>query len=211
MMKNLFLASSAALALLGSSALASTIDLTDGVFSVTGAPAVTGLGPTGFSETADGVVFTFSNPSSRGTNQFSLGNNGVAVGGGGVSAFSFDFSVDTDVTLLGYAGFNQTFLVAPNLTLSEGSTVLDSGVAFSATGSNSSAAVNEAFSGGAMPLLTAGTIYSVTVNNPGVTTSGFLTAIEFEAVAAQPIPLPAGLPLLLAGIGGLAWLRRRQG
>ncbi|MFL4469042.1 VPLPA-CTERM sorting domain-containing protein [Tateyamaria armeniaca] len=210
-MRKLFVASSAVLALLGSGALASTIDLTDGVFAVTGAPGGPGLGPTAFTETADGVTFTFSNPISRGTNQFSLGSTGVAVGGGGVSAFSFDFSVDQDVTLSSYSGYNRgAGLVDPSLSLSLGATVIDSGVAFSGTGSNASAAMVEMFSGGAMPLLTAGVTYSVSVNNPSATTLGFLTAIEFETVAAPPVPLPAGLPLLLAGLGGFAVMRRRQ-
>lgn len=34
--------------------------------------------------------------------------------------------------------------------------------------------------------------------------------VETETFAATPIPLPAGLPLLLAALGGLAVLRRRQ-
>jgi hypothetical protein len=28
---------------------------------------------------------------------------------------------------------------------------------------------------------------------------------------ATPVPLPAGLPLLVTALGGLAWLRRRTG
>lgn len=32
----------------------------------------------------------------------------------------------------------------------------------------------------------------------------------FDFTASHPIPLPAALPCLLAGLGGLAWLRRRS-
>jgi probable HAF family extracellular repeat protein len=42
--------------------------------------------------------------------------------------------------------------------------------------------------------------------NNGSATRGFLLT---PASATTPIPLPAGLPLLAAALGGLAWLRRR--
>ena len=40
--------------------------------------------------------------------------------------------------------------------------------------------------------------------------SGSATLFEVNTVNTNVIPLPAGLPLLLAGIGGFAWLRRKQ-
>lgn len=43
--------------------------------------------------------------------------------------------------------------------------------------------------------------------NPGLL--GF-TITQIEATLATPVPLPAGLPLLLAGLGGFAVLRRRR-
>lgn len=33
----------------------------------------------------------------------------------------------------------------------------------------------------------------------------------YQALQVEPIPLPAGLPLAAAGLGALAWLRRRKG
>jgi len=38
-----------------------------------------------------------------------------------------------------------------------------------------------------------------------------LTTAEFRAAVPQatPVPVPAGLPLLITALGGLAWLRRR--
>lgn len=32
----------------------------------------------------------------------------------------------------------------------------------------------------------------------------------FEFTSSHPVPLPAALPCLIAGLGGLAWIRRRQ-
>ncbi|WP_424970397.1 VPLPA-CTERM sorting domain-containing protein [Dinoroseobacter sp. S76] len=38
----------------------------------------------------------------------------------------------------------------------------------------------------------------------------FITEVQFGLDPVAPIPLPAGLPLLLAGLGGLGLLRRRR-
>lgn len=40
--------------------------------------------------------------------------------------------------------------------------------------------------------------------------TGPLTAAEFKAQALAPVPLPGGLPLMLAGLGGLAVVRTRR-
>lgn len=36
-------------------------------------------------------------------------------------------------------------------------------------------------------------------------------AITVENISTTPVPVPAGLPLAVAGLGALAWLRRRRG
>ena len=209
-MKRLLAIAVASASLFGA-AQAATIDLTDGIFTVTGAPGGPGLGPTAFTETAAGVTFTFQNPSSLGTNQFDLGANGLNFGGGGVSAVSFEFTVDTAIELTGYFGFDQSGLMAANATLSEGGTILDNGFAFNSAGTSAADAIRRGFGGQSFNLSPTAT-YSVVVNNVTPTTSSFLTAIEFNLPSPKPpaVPLPAGLPLLLAGLGAFAWVRRRQ-
>lgn len=47
---------------------------------------------------------------------------------------------------------------------------------------------------------------------PGTQTSGggFREAYTLDDLTTAPVPLPAALPLLLAGLGGLAMVRRRK-
>lgn len=49
------------------------------------------------------------------------------------------------------------------------------------------------------------------IRNPSITVSSLSLSVFGTASAApSPVPLPAGLPLLLAGLGGIAALRLRQ-
>ena len=192
-----------------------TLDLTDGVFT-TVTPSIIPGDPVVFSDTAGGVTFTFTATNNLvGVNRFISGlgdnfSNGIVFGGGGGSTISFDFTVDTEIEVTGYRGFDQTFLTGVNATLREGATTLDSGVAFNSDGNSAADAALEAFAGGASFLLSAGTVYSVDVNNASPVTQSFLTGIEFDLINSPPaVPLPAGLPLLLAGLGSFAWLRRK--
>lgn len=62
----------------------------------------------------------------------------------------------------------------------------------------------------------AGDIFSsLMIDFSGLTEGGFMGRTNFESdidtlAAIPPVPLPAGLPLLLAGLGGLALIRRRR-
>lgn len=49
--------------------------------------------------------------------------------------------------------------------------------------------------------------------NPFAGTSGDAISVDYAelSLTVSPVPLPAGLPLLLAGLGGFAVLRRKQG
>lgn len=213
-----------ALLIAASSATASTIDLTDNSFtSVDFVDFVQGpVGPIEeFVETVDGVAFTFSAASVNGQfrNVGTWGDGttnvsgpfGLTFGGAGGNTSSFTLSASQDVTLNAFLGFAQQFNTGAIFDVT-GSGVASTGNAFSTSGFLSTGTpVSDSFAGGPLSL-TGGETYTFTTTNAGVLTQSHLTGLDFTAATTNPapVPLPAGLPLLLAGLGGLAWMRRRQ-
>lgn len=199
-----------------------TIDLTDNIF-VPGSVVYSPSDPiVQFGESAGGVTFTFATTGLF--REVGTWNNGTTVvnppwaltwsGGGNPGVFTL--SVDADVELTGFLGFDRRGLTGVVFDVS-GSGVSSAGNSFSTagsiTGTNPSTPVLEAFVGGPLSLL-AGEVYTFTATNGGASTQSYLTGLEFRLAdtgsPTTPIPLPAGVWLLLTALGGVVALRRRS-
>ncbi|MBU2994651.1 VPLPA-CTERM sorting domain-containing protein [Octadecabacter sp. B2R22] len=122
-------------------------------------------------------------------------------------------SVDTDVTLNAFLGFNQLYNTGVIFDV-VGDGVSSSGNTFSTDAFLSTGVpVAESFVGGGLSL-TAGSIYSFTASNGGALTRSYFTGFDFTTTSVtptpSPVPLPAGLPLLLAGLGAFGYVKRRK-
>lgn len=170
---------------------------------------------TGFRLVEDGVTFSFfdavrpGSPSSflntagttPGTVELDgLAGPGLQFGGGGFSARAFSMSVSQNISLSGYtvdqrlgSGVTLDVVAFPSLT------TLSSG---------NGASVDGSFSFASGPItLAAGETYVFDFFNTGAAKQSALEALEFTAAA--PIPLPAGLPMMLGAVGVFAWMRKR--
>ena len=178
---------------------AATMDLTDMDFNIL-VPGT--VGPNSFSETAGGVVFTFTAVDNfvGGPEFRNYGNgNGLQLGGGGGTTIEFTLSASQDVELTQYSfndagGFplgNAEFDIIDGMTTLSAGNSLDS--MMMGTVAFNSAPVS----------MTAGTDYTFDINNFGAAVQGFITSVEFNVV-----PEPSSLVFLLAGLFGLWGLRR---
>lgn len=197
------------LLLLGALALgnarAETVNLTDGIFTeievATGGGSSLGV-PRVFSETAAGVVFTFSATSNlTGNLRFNNLTNpgfGIQLAGGGGSILAFTLETSADVLLESYSTVSDGFFLGmPTFDISGGS------IASNANALPEDVAVNP-FAGGPL-LFEAGTSYSFDIVNGGAAVQAFLGGIEFTVV-----PLPAPALLLASGVLGLLARKRKR-
>ena len=193
---------------------AATIDLTDGIFSdAVYETFVQGpIGPViGFTETVDGVSFTFHRVSGQfrkvgpwGDGSFDTPPFALDFGGGGGSASSFSLVSSHDVTLDSFSGMGQQFNTAPVFDFVGGS-VSSEGNAFSMSGFlGSDVPGTDPFADGPLSL-DAGVSYVFTVTNNGAATRGYLTALTFT-----PVPLPAAFPVMLSALVAVSAFRRRM-
>lgn len=198
------------------------IDLTDNTF-VPGSVVYSASGPiVQFGESAGGVTFTFATtgqfrevgPWTKGTTAASPPWALTWSGGGNPSTFTL--SVDSDVELTGFLGFDRLNLTGVVFDVT-GTGVDSVGNSFSTagniTGTTPSTPILETFVGGPLSLL-AGEVYSFTATNGGAATQSYLTGLEFRisdtGTPTTPIPLPAGAWLLLTALAGVAAVRRRS-
>lgn len=216
-----FLLAATSVAAFATGGHAATVNLSDNSFDrVVFTSFVQGpLGPIQeFDEVVDGVTFTFSTAGQfrtvgtwgNGTSNAS-GPFALQFGGGGGNTSSFVLSVSSDVTLDSFTGHGS-----PNGNISSIFDVSGTGVSsvantFSTKGFlGTETPVTASFVGGPLSL-TAGQSYLFNTTNNSANTSAFFTAFDFStASTVEPVPLPAGLPMLLAGLGVFGWMRRRQ-
>lgn len=184
--------------------VAATIDFTDGIFNTVQDSGIDDE-PVIFTETADGVTFTFESTLNLvGTERFlgirpSETANGLHLGGGGGSTIELTLRVDSDAILQSYSTDTGGFFL--------GNATMDIwGGSISSIGNSlfQGLAVNTFVDG---PLvLMAGITYTFDIQNTGAGVQSFIDSFEVTRIA--PIPLPGALGLFLPGILGLLGLGR---
>ena len=189
-----------------SAAHASTVSFSDSVFDDTSGA---NPGDNQASLIVDGVSFLFT-AVSRGSDGFRRDgpDTGLQFGVGGNGMISITAVADQDILLTSISGrdnsVDRTTSITPPLpfdVLAGSFTILDQATFAETTGSLALGNY----------LLTAGTSFTITDGANGNALQRFiLSSFDFEAATTAPIPLPAGLPLLLAGLGGLAVMKRRK-
>ncbi|MGB7406192.1 MAG: PEP-CTERM sorting domain-containing protein [Pacificimonas sp.] len=166
-----------------------------------------------FSQTAGGVTFTFSNGNPLRGFFFVLEDGetsdvALRLGGGGGSATSFNFTVDRDVLLTGYAtGDAFGYLNAPTFDVEDGELTLTAGNPLGPRDTD------YALDGGGITLVS-GTNYLFNMNDTGFAVQTFLDSLSFDLIGAPPytdVPAPGALGLLGLGILGIGMARRRKG
>lgn len=197
----------AAALLFGGAAQAGTIDFTDDEFAVVQVSLIAS-NPTvqSFTETADGVTFTFSSlrPATEFNRGLEFGLGGLRIGG--IFPGTIGFTTSRDVIFDSYdAGIGAT-LGAPVLSVLATSVILSRDNPLSA-GSGGP------FNRGPIAI-SAGVNYAFDVPNSGFTTTlAKIASVDFTIAqdAVPNVPLPAGLPLMLAGLGALGIAKLRRG
>ncbi|MEM6372073.1 MAG: VPLPA-CTERM sorting domain-containing protein [Pseudomonadota bacterium] len=198
-------------------ATAATVDFTDGVFTpVTTIDVGSNTLPIVISEESEGVTFTIT-PTARGFDRTIVDSNGFDFGVPGNGMFSISIVASEDVKITSITGVSASVLSSGTGSPTGG---VPFAVDYSAPGYgpfNIGFATVEStvglFGGGVE--LTAGEAFLIDHSDfSGINNQGTISAIGFEKLVItpppNPIPLPAGLPLLLAGLGGFAVMRRRQ-
>jgi hypothetical protein len=190
------------------SAQAASIDFTDSAFGTTfpasGDPASTA------SVAVDGVNFVVT-AEARGTDGFrqSFDSAGLSFGLPGNGMFSISIVADTDVTYESFFGENRTqsgFSTPQLFNLLAGGSMVDTGLSFGTSFGTVDFA--DLF-------VAAGTAFVIDVDFTArsgynsIYAQAILGSLDFSKAMA-PIPLPAGLPLLLLGLGGLALVRKKR-
>lgn len=162
------------------------------------------------SVSADGAQLSISgtvNDTGGSAPFLSFSANEIGIGSGGFTNV-FQFSFDADVTLNAF-GIGNTVGAGPNTGFGIAGGTGGSAVSYftDATTPNTTLTVTGGLS------FAANTTYTLTAegNNTNGTGSGYTAFLTWDvtAAAAPAVPLPASLPLLLAGMGVFAAMRRR--
>ncbi|MEO0485520.1 MAG: VPLPA-CTERM sorting domain-containing protein [Pseudomonadota bacterium] len=209
-MNRLMLLGAVLAASLSSPTHALTIDLTDSHVVLTPNPsAPTVTTPIVTQETAGGATFVLTNILAGGANGLTFGPSGdpgLNIGGASLTTTIFSIATDTDVTFTAFTGDEfHALLSSPDIEVSIGGSVVSASNVLPASLSTTG------FNGGGFGLA-AGQTATFTVTNASNLTHGTVTGFEFDLGSSPaPVPLPASLPLLMAGIGAIGLLRRKLG
>lgn len=129
---------------------------------------------------------------------FGFSGRGLEVGGGGNSLTRVGLSVSEDVVFTGY-GVTAVLGQSLGFDLRQAGTALTAGNPINVTG-------DFPLVGGPVTLA-ADTGYEFRITGTGFAALSAFTELRFEPVAT-PVPLPAGLPMAIAGLLALIGLRR---
>ncbi len=168
-----------------------------------------------FLASSSGVDFTFTTAGQfrtiglwSGGHDFTGGNPRVELGGGGGSPSAFTITASQDVWMSGFWGLAQIFNVNPIFDVFTSTNPGGSNTFSTAGFVSSNPAVLDTFTGGPM-FVAAGSSLFIQVANNGSGTLGHITGLEFST-ALPPVPVPAGLPLLLGGLGLFGFAKHRR-
>lgn len=199
-MKTTLLSAAAICVAYAGGANAASIDFTDAFTVVT--PSAIPSAPLVITEVSEGVTFTIS-ATARGVDRFVQGSNGLNFGIPGNGMNSLSLVANQDVSFTGFTGRDNfaTLTGSPSYEALIGGVLASSG-----NGVTGSALTGYSFNSGPLAL-SAGQSFLFQPEAFGVLIGGAIASLEFEVAA---VPLPAGLPMMLAGLG-LLGLKRKRG
>lgn len=212
-MKTFFAA--AAFAVTATGAIGATVDFADPAFDSTFGPIIAPFTDT---QVIDGVTFNFA-AESRGANGYRQIDSvtfvpvtvrtpiGLTFGPGGNGMEYLEFVASEDLIIESLAGIDQSNIDSDTTELPISISV--GGVSQGSSSFSSSGSIWDF----ADITLTAGTVFRIADAGTGDPNSNaVLGQLQFSiADSVTPVPLPAGLPLMLVGLGALGLAKRRKG
>lgn len=195
----------AMMAAMCSTASASTIDFTDGVFESVRLSDTPGR-PLTLSESADGVTFFFTAIENlSNVNRMVPTGNGLRLGGDGGSTTAFLMVVDHEVSLDDYStNSDGSFRGSPSFDLIAGGF---GGEVISSDNPLTFSIEPRIFNDRPINLL-GWTAYLFSLDGVGPNVESYLTSISFTKL--EPVPIPASLPLFGSALLILFVTRRRR-
>ena len=215
-MKTLSLASAviAAFVVSAASVQADTMDFSDAFFAPTFNPDI--FNPYVTSGTFGGVAFSFSVTSygTDGFRQYAVGGQqGVAFGRGGNGMQTLSITADQDIKLVSLTGRDiSADPVGGPITDSLPFDIFAGGTQIVSDLTFTDAFPSTELLGGTT--LVAGQTFTIAHDisnvNDAIRSAAYISSFEYEVLPGGQVPVPAALPLVLSGIGGLVALRRRR-
>jgi len=183
-------------------AQAATIDFTDPFTAVT--PSASPAIPVVISEVAAGVTFTIT-ATARGFDRFVQSANGLNFGVPGNGMRSISVVADQDVAFTGFNARDRFATLAGNPSYQASVDGVLTSIGNAVTGG---ALTDYSFNSGPIAVA-AGEAFLFEPEVFDILIGSNLASLEFD-VAIAAVPLPAGMPMLLAGLGLLGLKRKRS-